>query len=164
MESDEAIIDAVSNDESLSGMATTVVACRFDAYHQFQLAWVGDSRAYLIDQTGISQITSDHNYANKLFELGVIEGKEVQAHSGQHELTQALGLMSLEKIPMSLGELHDEDYLLLCSDGLTGVVSNQEIYRIVKDSKSIKLACDALLARALEEGAPDNVTFSLIQY
>jgi len=164
LEADAAIVDAVSHDESLYGMATTVVACRFDAYHQFQLAWVGDSRAYLLDQSGISQITSDHNQANKLYNLGVISEDEVQTHPGQHELTQALGLMMLDKIPMSLGELHDKDYLLLCTDGLTGVVSDQEIYQIVMGSESVSKACEILLARSLEEGAPDNVTFSLIQY
>jgi len=164
LEADAAIIDAVSNDESLFGMATTVVACRFDAYHQFQLAWVGDSRAYLLDQSGISQITSDHNQANKLYNLGVISEDEVQTHPGQHELTQALGLMTLDKVPMSLGELHDKDYLLLCTDGLTGVISDQEIYQIVMGSESIHKACEILLTRALEGGAPDNVTFSLIQY
>jgi len=164
IEADAAIVEAISNDESLSGMATTIVACRFDAYHQFQLAWIGDSRAYLLNQSGISQITSDHNQANKLFGLGLISEDEVQSHSGQHELTQALGLMMLDKVPMSLGELHDKDYLLLCTDGLTGVVSDQEIYQIVMRSNSIGAACEALLARTLDEGAPDNVTFSLIQY
>jgi protein phosphatase len=145
-------------------MATTIVACRFDAYYQFQLAWVGDSRAYLLDQSGISQLTSDHNHANTLFNLGVITEDEVQSHSGQHELTQALGLMTLDKVPMSLGEMHDKDYLLLCTDGLTGVISDQEIYQIVMKSESINRANELLLARVLEEGAPDNVTFSLIQY
>ncbi|MFT5717499.1 MAG: serine/threonine protein phosphatase PrpC [Oleiphilaceae bacterium] len=164
LEVDAAIIDAISNEESLSGMATTIVACRFDAYHQFQVAWVGDSRAYLLDQSGISQLTSDHNHANKLFSLGMITEDEVQAHPGQHELTQALGLMTLDKVPMSLGEMHDKDYLLLCTDGLTGVISDQEIYQIVMKSESINGACEVLLARALEEGAPDNVTFSLIQF
>jgi len=164
LEADAAIVEAVSHDESLSRMATTIVACRFDAYHQFQLAWVGDSRAYLLDQSGISQLSSDHNQANKLFGLGVISEEEVQAHPGQHELTQALGLMTLDNVPMSLGELHDKDYLLLCTDGLTGVVSDQEIYQIVMRSESVSAACEVLLARTLEEGAPDNVTFSLIQY
>jgi len=163
-EADAAIVDAVSNDASFAGMATTIVACRFDAYHQFQLAWVGDSRAYLLDQSGISQLTSDHNQANKLFGLGLINAEDVRTHPGQHELTQALGLMTLDKVPMSLGELHDKDYLLLCTDGLTGVVSDQEIYQIVMGSESIGKACEVLLARTLEEGAPDNVTFSLIQY
>jgi len=164
IDADSAIEAAVDGDESLFGMATTIVACRFDAYHQFQLAWVGDSRAYLLDQAGICQISSDHNHANDLFISGLITAEEVQAHSGQHELTQALGQMTLSKVPMSLGELHDKDYLLLCTDGLSGVITEQEIYQIVTESGSIAEASDNLLARVLEEGAPDNVTFSLIQY
>lgn len=164
LEADTAIVDAVNSDESLKSMATTVVACRFDAYHQFQLAWIGDSRAYLLDQTGISQITSDHNQASHLLSIGEISQEEFQTHPGQHELTLALGLMNIDKVPMSLGELHDKDYLLLCTDGLTGVVSDDEIYKIVMRSVSKQAACEALLARVLEEGAPDNVTISLIQY
>jgi len=161
---DAAITEAVAGDENLFGMATTLVACRFDAYHQFQLAWVGDSRAYLIDHTGICQITSDHNQANNLFKMGVITAEEVPLHQGQHELTQALGQMTLEKVPMSLGELHDRDYLLLCTDGLSGVLNDQEIYRIIMQSNSVSEASDTMLERVLEGGAPDNVTFSLIQY
>lgn len=164
LDANAAIVDAVKEQESLAGMATTVVACRFDAYHQFQLAWVGDSRAYLLDRSGISQLSSDHNVANSLFKEGVISGEEVHAHPGQHELTQALGLLSLDKVPMSLGELHDGDYLLLCTDGLSGVLSDQQIYRVVTESRSIDMACDRLLELVLERGAPDNVTFTLIQY
>ena len=159
-----AITEAIENDEGLAGMATTAVACQFDGHHQFQLSWVGDSRAYLINQLGISQITADHNYANELFEQGLIQEHEVQSHSGQHELTQALGLLNLDKAPISLGELHDKDFLLLCTDGLTGVVSDQEIYQIVMNSASLNAACESLIIRVLEEGAPDNVTLSLIQY
>jgi len=158
-----AIEQAIESDESLSNMATTIVACRFD-HHRFELAWVGDSRAYLIDASGISQISSDHNLAASLYERGELTREQANRHSGQHELTQALGQMTLNNVPISLGELHDGDFLLLCTDGLSGVLSDQQLYQIIHQADSIEVACERLLQRVLESGAPDNVTFSLIQY
>ena len=163
-EANTALVEAVENDECLMGMATTLVACQFSKGNRFKVAWVGDSRAYRLNQTGIAQITVDHNQANKLFSLGLIAEGEVQTHAGQHELTQALGVMTLDQIPVSQGALEDTDYLLLCTDGLTGVISDQEIYQTIINADSLSKACECLLARVLAEGAPDNVTFSIIQY
>jgi len=158
-----AISEAIVSDGDLSNMATTVVACRFD-HHHFELAWVGDSRAYLIDATGIHQLSSDHNVAESLVEKGELTAQEAIHHPGQHELTQALGQMALEKIPISLGELHHGDYLLLCTDGLSGVLSDQQIYQAISSSAAVDDACQSLLQQVLDAGSPDNVTFSLIQY
>ena len=160
---DAAIVDAITNNEDYRNMATTAVACRFDD-QRFELAWVGDSRAYLIDATGICQISSDHNMANSLFNRGELTQEQASRHPGRHELTQALGQMTLSKIPISLGELHDGDYLLLCTDGLYGVLSEQKIVQTISRSASLSAACDELLNQVLALGAPDNVTFCLIQY
>jgi len=162
-DANDAIVSAVSAQDELTGMASTVVACRFDG-HQFELSWVGDSRAYLLDASGICQLTSDHNMANKLYQQGEINESELRDHVGQHELTQAVGLMSLERVPKSLGELHDEDYLLLCTDGLSGLLTDQQIYQIISESNSLDAAGEQLLAQVLSAGASDNVTFSLIQF
>jgi len=163
IKSNEVITSAVQRQPELVGMATTAVACHFHG-HQFELAWVGDSRAYLIDSNGIYQLTRDHNRANQLLETGEIEADEFRDHPGQHELTQALGQMSLERIPKNLGELHEGDFLLLCTDGLTGVMTDEAIYKVVQESKTIDAAADVLLSEVLDGGAPDNVTFSLIQF
>jgi len=162
-EANKAILFAESGHDEYAGMASTVVACRFDG-HQFELSWVGDSRAYLLDSTGICQLTSDHNLANLLYQQGDIEASELRNHVGQHELTQALGQMSLDKLPKSLGELHEGDCLLLCTDGLSGVITDEDIYQLVMESSTLDSAGDALLEKVLTEGAPDNVTFSLIQF
>ena len=159
----QAIRDAVDDNPDYQSMATTVVVCHFQEGH-FEVAWVGDSRAYLIDQSGMHQLTSDHNVANELFEQGVIEDIDLHDHPGQHELTQALGQLSLENVPKSLGELHDGDYLLLCTDGLSGVLEDLQILETVRENTTIDTACEALLTQVLDAGAPDNVSFSLIQY
>ena len=162
-DANEAIISAIENQSELDGMASTVVACLFHG-HQFELAWVGDSRAYLIDNEGISLLSSDHNLANELFQQGMIREDEVQTHSGQHELTQAMGQMNLSRIPKVLGELHEGDVLLLCTDGLSGPLLEQLIYQTVSEAQSLDDAGESLLDKVLEAGAPDNVSFSLIQF
>jgi protein phosphatase len=158
-----AILDAIEGQPDLDGMATTVVASLFHG-HQFELAWVGDSRAYLLDQEGISQLSSDHNLANELFQQGEIAEDEIQSHPGQHELTQAMGQMNLPTIPKVLGELHQGDVLLLCTDGLSGPLAENEIYNIVVSSESLEKAGEVLLEKVIEAGAPDNIAFSLVQF
>lgn len=160
---DDAILNAVENNSELQGMATTVVVCRFDAGH-FELSWVGDSRAYLINSDGMMRLSTDHNRAAELQDAGVIDEAEVAQHPGQHELTQALGQMTLESLPRYLGELHDGDTLLLCTDGLSGPLSDQELYDFIQQDQALAEIGDRLLDSVLERGAPDNLTFSLIRF
>lgn len=159
----QVLVDAAEENTELGGMATTIIACRFEAGH-YELSWVGDSRAYLINAEGMMQLSSDHNLANALYEQGEISSAQRESHKGQHELTQALGQLSLEKIPHNLGELHDGDCLLLCSDGLSGVLPEQDICRTVQSGIALDDMADQLLTHVIEAGAPDNVTFSLIRY
>lgn len=163
VDANEALQAVIQGQPELEGMASTVVACQFHG-HQFELQWVGDSRAYLLDDGGISQLSSDHNVACELFQNGQIDSSELRSHAGQHELTQAMGQMSLAKIPKVLGELHEGDVLLLCTDGLSGPLSDEQIYQTINLSSSLEEAGETLLDQVLEAGAPDNVSFSLVQF
>lgn len=158
-----AICDSASTHDDYQSMATTVVSVLFQAGH-FELAWVGDSRAYLIDNTGMFQLSSDHNVANELLEQGEIDAVDVHSHPGQHELTQALGQQDLAPVPKSIGELHDGDYLLLCTDGLSGVLEDRQIQSTIRAHQNLDTICDSLLEQVLAAGAPDNVSFSLIKF
>lgn len=160
---DDAIINAVENNPDLQGMATTVVVCRFDAGH-FELSWVGDSRAYVINADGMMRLSTDHNRAAELQDAGEIADSDVAQHPGQHELTQALGQMTLESLPRYLGELHDGDTLLLCTDGLSGPLNDQELFDVTQQALPLAEIGDLLLSNVLARGAPDNVTFSLIRF
>lgn len=159
----QAILSAVTRQPELNGMATTVVAAKFDA-QKFELAWVGDSRAYLISENAIQQLSTDHNVANELFMQGSIAEAELAKHLGQHELTQALGEMSLVDIPCKTGRLKHGDILLLCSDGLSGVLSDQTILDTCKQFDSLVHISESLLSQVLAAGAPDNVTFTLLAW
>lgn len=159
----QAIIETAQQKIEYRNMATTVVGCHVHG-SSYEISWVGDSRAYLIDQHHINQLTSDHNLANALAEQGVVSEADVRQHPGQHELTQALGHMGVAKPSVTVGELHHGDCLLLCTDGLTGVLADQEIYQIIQEASSLPDACKRLLAQVLDRGAPDNVSFILLRY
>tara|TARA_R110002167_G_scaffold25824_9_gene89239 strand:- start:2383 stop:3231 length:849 start_codon:yes stop_codon:yes gene_type:complete len=162
MEANQAVLSAASQQSDLKGMATTIVAAKF-SHNRYELAWVGDSRAYLIDSENIYLLSSDHNVANELYQEGKITRNEWQYHPGQHELTLALGLGVLADIPLKVGALEKGSILLLCSDGLSGVLSDELIYKTVRSGLSLEAASQSLLELVLSSGAPDNVTITLIQ-
>lgn len=161
-EADRVLRDAVSQQEDLKGMATTIVACKVDGDH-FEVAWVGDSRAYLLDATGIHRITQDHNVAGELLAKGHITRAQFDQHPGQHELTQAIGLMRLDEIPHSVGEFHEGDRLLLCTDGLSGVVTDDVLCDLAAESP-VEHCADSLLQAALDGGAPDNIALAVLSW
>ncbi len=163
MEANQDLLSAASQQPDLNGMATTIVATKFLG-NQYELAWVGDSRAYLIDAEKIYLLSSDHNVANELYSKGEITKQELQYHPGQHELTLALGLGTLTDIPLKVGSLENGSILLLCSDGLSGVLSDEIIFKTVKSGHSLEQVSQTLLELVLNAGAPDNVTISLVQY
>lgn len=163
-EANESILSAVSNQTELEGMATTIIGVKI-LQNNFELAWVGDSRAYLIDpKKGIQRLSSDHNVAFELYEHGEISEAEMLSHQGQHELTQALGQESQLSIPVLNGRLGAGCFLMLCTDGLSGVVSEDFIFQTICGAKHLDQAAENLLSEVLEAGAPDNVTFTLIHH
>jgi serine/threonine protein phosphatase PrpC len=162
-EANQAILCVVSQQPDLKGMATTIVAAKF-IDNQFELAWVGDSRAYIVDLQGVHLLSSDHNVANELYLKGELTKQEAQAHPGQHELTQALGQLSLSDIPVKAGKLSGGSIMLLCSDGLSGVLSEELILKAFREESSLEKISNELLQLVLKAGAPDNVTISLIKY
>lgn len=159
----EAIVTMAAKQPELCGMASTIMAAQFND-NEYELSWVGDSRAYIIDANRIRQLSSDHNFAHELFLQGDITKKEAATHPGQHELTQALGQLSLPDIPAIQGTLNEGASLLLCTDGLSGVLTDSEILSIFDSSASLEEISDSLLAQVLAAGAPDNITFTIISH
>ena len=162
-EADAALKQAVAQQEDLKGMATTVVACKVEGDH-FEVCWVGDSRAYLLDASGLHRLTQDHNVAGELLASGDISAEEFQHHPGQRELTKAIGLLQTRNVPRSVGEFHEGDRLLLCTDGLSGVVEERQIEASLSSHEDLDACADHLLALALEAGAPDNIALALLHW
>jgi PPM family protein phosphatase len=156
------VIEAMKQDARLRGMGTTVVAGLLEE-NRASIAHVGDSRAYLIRQQGMSRITSDHSWVFEQVRAGMLTETEAEKHPLRNVITRALGGGSSVVPEAAEVELEKGDLLLFCSDGLTGMVSEDDILRIVTEHESLDEACRTLVQRANEQGGNDNITAVLIR-
>jgi len=143
------------------GMATTVVlaVCRKDA---LLVAHVGDSRAYLLDKADITPLTTDHSLVNKLISSGTIKPEDAKNHKFRHIITQCLGCSEYHGPDVSLYNWDAGKLLLLCSDGLTDMLQDNEIHKIIrKKIKKPHKVADKLIKKANKAGGKDNITFIL---
>jgi PPM family protein phosphatase len=146
-------------------MGTTVVVV-FDRGEEYEIGWVGDSRAYRYssDTGKLELLTRDHNVAGMLVAAGALSPSEAARHPQRHVLTDCLGLVG-ENDPR-VGSFQERwksgDMLLICSDGLTGELEDDDIERILVDSPELEEASHALLEKALDAGAHDNVSLVLV--
>jgi protein phosphatase len=151
-------------DSGLQGFGTTFTAVWNLGAHLF-VAHVGDSRAYLFREQSLEQLTHDHTFAQDLADRGVIGSEEISKHRMRHVLTRALGDTGADSAPeLRELELEDGDTLLLCTDGLTDMVPDQQIAAILASAETCELACQRLVERALEAGGKDNVTVAVARY
>jgi len=157
----QAIVDAVARGEGAPEMGSTVVAVLFDESH-YQVAWVGDSRAYLWNGAELRQLTRDHSYVQLLLAAGLIEATEMATHPSRNVILQALGVGGPDGAPLQVDVVRDEwedgDTLLLCSDGLSGAVPDVAIAAILRAERNNKVRSERLIAAALENGGKDNIT------
>jgi PPM family protein phosphatase len=145
------------------GMGTTLTAALVEG-RRLHLAHVGDSRAYLLRDGGFSQLTDDHTLVQHLIDEGQLTREEAARHPQRSIITRAIGVSrEVEVDSMSL-ELVAGDQLLLCSDGLTGVVSDQQIARTLEAVDDPDEAIHRLIDLANDAGGPDNITVLLLRY
>jgi len=157
------VLEAMRKDARLRGMGTTVVACLAED-DVVSVAHVGDSRAYLIRDGKLSRITNDHSWVFEQVQAGMLTEAEAEKHPLRNVITRALG-GALQVTP-DASEIHAQagDVYLLCSDGLTGMVPEVEILRVVTASNGdIEKACQELIDAANERGGLDNVTAVLVR-
>jgi serine/threonine protein phosphatase PrpC len=159
----ERILEYAAAHPELHGMGTTATAIAL-LDNRLYYAHVGDSRLYLVRGASLSRLTRDHSYVGRLVENGVISSEEAESHPQRHILTAALGagtgtLPDTSQQPMVLQK---GDVLVLCTDGLWGLLSEDEIRSVVAGS-DLHEACQALIKMAKDRGAPDNITVQLIR-
>lgn len=129
------------------------------------LAHVGDSRAYLVKEGGVMQaVTKDHSLVGRLIELGQITEEEAAVHPQRNVLYRALGQSEPFEPDLDIQTFPRPGYLMICSDGLWGVVAEDEMRRIIINSPSLPDACQQLTDAANDAGGPDNITVVLVQY
>lgn len=161
--SDQAILDDIRTNPERESMGSTVVACLVKD-DRVTMAHVGDSRAYLMNGSGLRQITRDHSWVADQVANGILTAEEARKHPFRNVITQALGNGGELEVAVQEFQVKEMDRLLLCSDGLSGMVPDEEISTIIQSSESLVIASERLVRRALENGGEDNVTVVLVGF
>jgi serine/threonine protein phosphatase PrpC len=156
-----AVHDRAETDDSLRGMGTTMTAVVISGNTAF-IAHVGDSRCYLIRAGQITQLSRDHTLVARMVSEGRLTPEQAEAHPQRSVLTRALGADKDVEVDESRVTLIDGDRLLLCSDGLTGMLSNEEIRDYATSGSDLDEICRRLVDAANERGGQDNITVVLI--
>ncbi len=139
------------------GMGTTVTAAGIFG-DELYLAQIGDSRGYLVRNGVAFQLTRDQSLTQRLVDAGELTEEEAEQSERRNIILQALGPDPRVKVDLSLQKLRRGDTLILCSDGLSGVVKREEFSQMVADSADLPSLCSGLIDLANERGGPDNVT------
>ncbi|MEG1291009.1 MAG: Stp1/IreP family PP2C-type Ser/Thr phosphatase [Lachnospiraceae bacterium] len=157
----EAILEKAKTDIDLEGMGTTVViATVID--NVLHVANVGDSRLYMIEDT-LEQITKDHSFVQEMVRRGEINSKEARVHPDKNIITRAVGGGREVEVDFFEVELKEGNRVLLCSDGLTDMIEDEEIFRILKETENTPEGIDILVKTANENGGNDNITIVVME-
>lgn len=166
--SHQAILTSAENGIGAQGMGSTVVALHSQEKN-YEVAWVGDSRAYLWTPTftggHLSRLSTDHSYVQMLFNAGAISADEIENHPDKNIITQCLGMQELVQVKVDnvFGRWQRNQWILLCSDGLTDELTDDAITQILQHSPNSLTAVDQLLHEALTNGGHDNITVQIIE-
>jgi len=162
-EANAAIYERQILDRALAGMGTTMTSTivRDDALH---LAHVGDSRAYLLRDGQLRQLTHDHTWVDEMIRTGEMTAEEGRNHPRRSMLTRALGIDRQVTVDETQVPLRDGDRVLLCSDGLTALLSDDPIADILRAREDTKTTADALIRAASNAGGVDNTTVVLLDF
>lgn len=160
-EANRQIINASMEDASMRGMGTTatVIVTRDGLMY---VGHVGDSRAYLIRNRRIDQITDDHSIVAQLVRARAITPQEAARHPYRNVITRCLGMQVDLEADTQQRELKPGDRLLICSDGLSGLVSDDEMLQYVVSSSEPQKTCEELVQLALDRGGSDNISVVLV--
>ena len=158
----ETVAATAKTNTAYDNMGSTVVATRI-VERQAEIAWVGDSRAYLWRDGALTQVTRDHSYLEVLRVQENLSEEQLRGHPNRNLVTRTLGIgtpePSLAKVP-----LHRGDWLLLCSDGLNDELEDREIAEVLRTHPELEKATEALIEAALAKGGRDNVSAVVVAY
>ena len=158
------VLEATKEKSEYEGMATTVAAVLVDV-DTANVGHVGDSRVYLYSEGALTQITSDHSWVNEQIQSGVISADQARNHPLRNVVTRALGGRLDLAVDMQVQKMKAGDVLLLCSDGLTTMVPDDEIAGVMEKAESdIEQMARDLVAAANEHGGEDNITVLLLKF
>lgn len=155
------IYEKARTDIKLSGMGTTLVIASIKN-QEVLVANIGDSRMYVINKN-IMQITKDHSLVEEMVTMGGLDKEAARNHPDKNIITRAIGVKEFVLADFFEVKLEKEDKILLCTDGLTNMLNDDEIHRIVQSNEDVETAAKALIAAANEKGGRDNIAVVLIE-
>jgi len=160
----EAIFDERESSALVKGMGTTVVVGVQADDNKLEIAHVGDSRAYLLREDKAVLLTNDHSVVQEMVRAGRLTEAQARTNPYKNLITRCLGhekKVEIDQIPV---ELKPKDWVVLCSDGLSTVLLDDQICDIVSKKAEPKLVCEELVQQTIDGGAPDNVTVVVVHY
>jgi protein phosphatase len=156
------VYERSKTDEGLRGMGTTLTAGVFDRHGTLTIGHVGDSRAYLFRDGELTRITTDHSLVEELMEAGELTEEEAERDPRRSMITRAIGLESGVEVDVYPVELEAGDRVLLCSDGLTGMLREAEIAALLGEEDDPDRAAQRLVEEANAAGGVDNITVLVV--
>lgn len=160
LKANQVIYRRAQEDPQLSGMGTTIVVALISVDWGW-IAHIGDSRAYAWDSSRLLPITADHSLVNELVKSGQIRADEAIRHPQRNILVRALGTDLKVEVEFNSYQPQPDELLLLCSDGLTTMLSDEQISQILRGDGTLQDKADQLLNQALEQGGEDNISLIL---
>ena len=154
------VYDRAMRDDACRGMGTTLVAAVITE-EDCVIVNVGDSRCYWMSEGQLQQVTKDHSLVQEMVDAGLIDREQARTHPRRNVITRAVGMERRVPCDIFRIDLRPGDTLLLCSDGLSNMVTDRELAGVLSHETELKDAGEKLLSMALERGAPDNVTVLL---
>ena len=161
LEANRQLLKEALVDIEKEGMGTTIVAATIVG-KKLLVANVGDSRLYIVNDKEITQITRDHSYVAEMVRSGKIKKSEAKCHPDKNMITRAVGVFPTVDVDFFEVELKEKEFVLLCSDGLTNMVEEEEIQTIVLGQGDLKEKTTTLIGQANKNGGTDNITVMLI--
>lgn len=157
----EILVVESQEDDEKQGMGTTVVAATI-IDHKLYVANVGDSRLYVVNDS-IEQITNDHSYVEEMVRIGKFTREDARNHEKKNVITRAVGATPKIDIDFFEVDLGDKDTILMCSDGLSNMVTDEKMLQIVLSQNQTDMMCKALVDEANKNGGQDNITAIIIR-
>ncbi len=156
------VFEKSREDVSLNGMGTTVVAAIVKAESAI-IAHVGDSRAYLLRNGSLRQITKDHSMVQYMVDLGQITEEEAHTHPDRNVITRAVGVDEDIKVDIDIVDVEDGDLFIICTDGFSGFVSDSQVLEIADECENSQELSERLVNAANNNGGRDNITVAVVE-
>ncbi|MEH7333424.1 Stp1/IreP family PP2C-type Ser/Thr phosphatase [Neobacillus drentensis] len=163
LEVNRLLYEHARSNEECEGMGTTIEAVI--ATDNFtSIAHVGDSRCYILNDSGFQQLTDDHTWVNELVRTGQISKEDAEHHPRKNWILRALGTEQDVKIDIKTIMFEEGDYLLICSDGLSNKVSDTEMVQILQNQTTLEQKAQSLIIMANDNGGEDNITLIILEF